>query len=96
MLLAAKAGTNVNARSRFAVGSLRNSRRGTFVVSQDELKQKAEENTISASDGGDNLTVVTKDRARHGVTGHNVRYVLGFGLAASIVVFAVVYFAYFG
>jgi hypothetical protein len=40
--------------------------------------------------------VVKKDRARQGATGHNVRYVLGFGLAAIVVVFAVIYFAYFG
>jgi hypothetical protein len=30
-------------------------------------------------------------RARQGVTGHNVRYVLGFGIAAVIVAFIVVY-----
>ncbi len=33
--------------------------------------------------------------ARQGVTGHNVRYVLGFGLAAVIVAFAVILFSYF-
>jgi len=40
--------------------------------------------------------VVEKDRARQGVTGHHVRYVLGVGLAAIVAVFAVIYFAYFG
>jgi hypothetical protein len=40
--------------------------------------------------------VIEKDRARQGVTGHHVRYVLGFGLVAIVVVFAVIYFAYFG
>jgi hypothetical protein len=30
------------------------------------------------------------DKARAGVTGHNVRYVLGFGLAGVVVAFAVV------
>jgi len=40
--------------------------------------------------------VVPTPRARQGVTGHNVRYVLGFGLAAVIVGFMVVYWAYFG
>jgi hypothetical protein len=35
-------------------------------------------------------------RARQGVTGHNVRYVLGFGLAGIIVAFVVVYLIYFG
>jgi hypothetical protein len=40
--------------------------------------------------------VVEKDRARQGVTGHHVRYVLGFAIVAIVVVFAVIYFAYFG
>jgi hypothetical protein len=40
--------------------------------------------------------VVSKTEARQGVTGHNVRYVLGFSLAAVIIAFAVIYFAYFG
>jgi hypothetical protein len=35
-------------------------------------------------------------RARQGVTGHNGRYVLGFGLAAVILAFIVVYFIYIG
>jgi hypothetical protein len=34
--------------------------------------------------------------ARQGVMGHNARYVLGFGLAAVILVFIIVYFIYFG
>jgi hypothetical protein len=33
--------------------------------------------------------------ARQGVTGHNVRYVLWFGVAAAIVAFAAVYLFYF-
>jgi hypothetical protein len=40
--------------------------------------------------------VVTAPRARQGVTGHNVRYVLGFGVAAVIVCFVIVYLVYFG
>jgi hypothetical protein len=55
-----------------------------------------ENSPISASDDGEHQTVVAKDRARQGVTGHHVRYVLGFGLAAIIVVFAVIYLLYFG
>jgi hypothetical protein len=35
-------------------------------------------------------------RARQGVTGHNVRYVLGFGLVGIIVAFLVVYLIFFG
>lgn len=35
-------------------------------------------------------------RARQGVTGHNVRYVLGFGLVAIIVAFIIIYLIFFG
>lgn len=35
-------------------------------------------------------------RARQGVTGHNVRYVLGFGLVGIIVAFIIVYLIFFG
>jgi hypothetical protein len=38
-------------------------------------------------------------QARQGVTGHNVRYVLGFGIVAVIIVFVIAYAAtsgYFG
>jgi hypothetical protein len=49
---------------------------------------------------GDSTTerrpVVSKTEARQGVTGHNVRYVLGFGLAAVIIAFAAIYIVYFG
>jgi hypothetical protein len=40
--------------------------------------------------------VVPAPRARQAVIGHNVRYVLGFGLAAIIVAFIIVYLLYFG
>ena len=39
--------------------------------------------------------VMSEVRARQGVTGHNVRYVLGFGLAGAIIVLAVLYLFYF-
>ena len=39
-------------------------------------------------------TVVPTPQARQGVTGHNVRYVLAFGIAAVIVAFAIVYLVY--
>lgn len=41
-------------------------------------------------------TVLPKERARQGVTGHNVRYVLALSLAAIIVIFAAIYISYFG
>jgi hypothetical protein len=34
--------------------------------------------------------VLDKVEARQGVTGHNVRYVLGFGLAAVVIAFAAI------
>jgi hypothetical protein len=40
--------------------------------------------------------VIPAPRARQGVTGHNVRYVLGFGMAAVVVAFIVVYVIYVG
>jgi hypothetical protein len=36
-------------------------------------------------------TETSKVRARQGVTGHNVRYVLAFGIAGAIVAFLVIY-----
>jgi hypothetical protein len=40
-------------------------------------------------------TVVPTQEARQGVTGHNVRYVLGIGIAAAIVAFAALFIIYF-
>jgi hypothetical protein len=42
--------------------------------------------------GEEEPVVLDKVRARQGVTGHNVRYVLGFGLAAVIIAFAIILF----
>ena len=39
--------------------------------------------------------VMSEVRARQGVTGHNVRYVLGFGLAGAIIALMVLYLFYF-
>jgi hypothetical protein len=39
--------------------------------------------------------VVPAQQARQGAIGHNVRYVLGFGLAAIIVVLGIIWLAYF-
>ena len=35
-------------------------------------------------------TVIPTDEARQGVTGHNVRYVLGFGIAGAVIGFVLV------
>jgi hypothetical protein len=39
--------------------------------------------------------VLPAQDARQGATGHNVRYVLGFGILAVVVAFFVIYLAYF-
>ena len=36
-------------------------------------------------DGPPAPTILLTDQARQGVTGHNVRYVLGFGLAGAVI-----------
>jgi hypothetical protein len=41
------------------------------------------------------LTVLPKDEARQGETGHNVRYVLGIGFVAAIAAMALIYSFYF-
>jgi hypothetical protein len=38
---------------------------------------------------------ITANRARQGVTGHNVQYVLAFGLIGVIIAFAVIYAVFF-
>ena len=40
--------------------------------------------------------VLTEDEARQGETGHNVRYVLGFGTAAIVILFLVLLSIYMG
>jgi hypothetical protein len=47
------------------------------------------------SDRGNGPDQISTVRTRAGVTGHNVRYVLAFGLVGVIVGFAIVYLAYF-
>jgi hypothetical protein len=39
--------------------------------------------------------VVSAEDAREGAVGHNVRYVLGFGVVAIVVAFIVIYAVYF-
>jgi hypothetical protein len=48
----------------------------------------------ASNPGAKTSTVVSKDHARQGVTGHNVRYVLG-SLAGVIFGFALVYLFFF-
>jgi hypothetical protein len=52
-------------------------------------------NTPTSTEADAPRTVLPKNEARQGVTGHNVRYVLGFGLVAIVVAFAAIYAFYF-
>jgi hypothetical protein len=47
------------------------------------------------SDGPGMTPVVSETRARQGVTGHNVRYVLVSATLALIIAFVIVYFFFF-
>ena len=47
------------------------------------------------SSQGERPIVTTTDRARDGVTGHNVRYVLVWSLAAVVVIFGGLWLYYF-
>jgi hypothetical protein len=47
-------------------------------------------------DSKDPEILLSTDKARSGVTGHNVRYVLGFGLGGAILVFIIVLLKYGG
>jgi hypothetical protein len=49
----------------------------------------------SSSPNGGRPVLPTRN-ARQAVTGHNVRYVLGFSLAAIIVAFVIIYLLFFG
>ncbi len=50
---------------------------------------------MSSSDGQERRLVVPARQARQGVMGHNVRYVLGFSIAAIIIVFGIIWLVYF-
>jgi hypothetical protein len=53
------------------------------------------ENVMSSSEGPERRPVIPARQARQGVTGQNVRFVLGFSIAAVVVVFAIIWFVYF-
>jgi hypothetical protein len=50
---------------------------------------------MSTADGPEQRPVAPARQARQGVTGHNVRYVLGFSIAAVIIVFGIIWLIYF-
>jgi hypothetical protein len=54
-----------------------------------------QESAMSSSEGPTPRQVVPAQQARQGVTGHNVRRVLGFSIAAVIIIFAIIWIVYF-
>jgi hypothetical protein len=50
---------------------------------------------MSSSEGPEPRQVIPARQARQGVTGHNVRFVLGFSIAAVVIVFAIIWFIFF-
>ena len=55
----------------------------------------SQDRPVSEQRESERRIVVSTQQARQGVTGHNVRYVLGVGVAAVIVAFVVLYALYF-
>jgi hypothetical protein len=54
-----------------------------------------EEDVMSSSQGPEQRTVIPARQARQGVTGHNVRFVLGFSVAAVVIALAIIWMLYF-
>jgi len=50
---------------------------------------------MSSSESPERRPVIPARQARQGVSRHNVRFVLGFSIAAVVVVFAIIWFVYF-
>ena len=55
----------------------------------------SQDRPVSEQRESEQRIVVSTQQARQGVTGHNVRYVLGIGVAAVIVAFVLLYALYF-
>jgi hypothetical protein len=78
-----------------------NSHRGLFVVFKPATQRSrmstssSQDRPVSEQRESEQCIVVPTQQARQGVPGHNVRYVLGIGVAAVIVAFVVLYAIYF-
>ncbi len=53
------------------------------------------DNAMSSPQSPERLAVIPARQARGAVTGHNVRLVLGFSIAAVVVVFTIIWIVYF-
>ena len=69
-------------------------RRGTGLQQKSRMIQN-QENVVSSSEGPEPRLVIPARQARQGVIGHNVRLVLGFSLAAIVIVFTMIWIVYF-
>jgi hypothetical protein len=67
--------------------------RDPFLEEADDMASPPNDQFSNAS--AERPVVTTENRARQGVTGHGVRYVLGWGLAGIVIAFAVLYFVFF-
>ncbi len=78
-----------------------NSHRSLFVVFKPATQRSrmsissSQDRPVSEQRESEQRIVVSTQQARQGVTGHNVRYVLGIGVAAVIVAFVMLYALYF-
>jgi hypothetical protein len=64
-------------------------------MSTDEPRSQQRQSDVAAKASARDAPVKSATEARQGVTGHNVRYILAFGVLAVIIAFAVVYGYYF-
>jgi hypothetical protein len=56
---------------------------------------KNQENAMSSSERPERRPIIPARQARQGVTGHNVRLVLGLSVTAGIIVLAIIWMVYF-
>jgi hypothetical protein len=59
----------------------------TFAVLGNQPVAENKENVVSSSESPERRPIISTRQARGGVTGHNVRFVLGLSVAAVVIVF---------
>jgi cytochrome c biogenesis protein CcdA len=55
----------------------------------------SQESVMSSSEGPERRPVIPARQARQRVIGHNVQFVLGFSIAAVVIVLAIIWIVYF-
>jgi hypothetical protein len=68
---------------------------GNQPAAERAISVRNKENVMSSSESPERRSIISTRQARGGVTGHNVRFVLGSSIAAVIIVFAIIWFVYF-